>query len=181
MGQHSSPDQGPFYRSVARWLMPWIAAAIVVGIVVWVSAGTFGNEGTPVSQSSPSPTPSESKSKPKSTPTPAKPSPTPKAKPSPKDTLITKGISLQVLNAANDMDATNQIAHQLRDLGFQVVAVEDSLSNNAETHVYWANAGAQEAARRLATKMGWLAGPVPSSLSLSAEVDLHVLVGADES
>lgn len=180
MGRHSSPEQGPFYGSVIRWFLPWAVSLIIIGVVVWVAAGTFGgDDGTPVAQSSPSPTPSRSKApveSPSPTPTP-KASPSPK--PSPSESLITKGVTLQVLNASGDSDADDRIADRLDQLGFEVVTVEDSLSDLTETHVYWAHPGAQAAARALAKKMGWIAEAQPSELSLSAEVDLHILVGAD--
>jgi LytR cell envelope-related transcriptional attenuator len=179
MGRHSSPDQGPFYGSVARWFAPWAGALVVVGVVVWFAAGTFGgDDGKPVVQASPSPTPEET---PEASPS---PSPTPKASPSPKPsktgTLITDGVTLQVLNASGDSDADDRIAAKLERLGFEIVTVEDSLSSFTETHVYWAHPGAQAAARALADKLGWIAEAQPAELSLSAEVDLHILVGADE-
>jgi hypothetical protein len=179
VGRHSSPDQGPFYASVLRWSLPWLAALVVVGAVVWVAAGAFGgDDGKPVVQNSPSPTPTPAETT-TATPSPsAKPSPSPK--PSPSDALITKGITMQVLNASSDSDADDRVAARLEKLGFEVVTVEDSLSSFSETHVYWAKPGAQDAARALADKMGWIAEAQPDDLSLSAEVDLHILVGDDE-
>jgi hypothetical protein len=84
------------------------------------------------------------------------------------------------LNASGDTDAADRIAGKLERLGFEVVTVEDSLSSFNETHVYWAHPEAQKAAEALADRLGWIAEAQPDELSLSAEVDLHILVGSDE-
>lgn len=40
MGQHSSTEQWPFYRSVVGWFLPWLVIAAVLGTAVWIAVGT---------------------------------------------------------------------------------------------------------------------------------------------
>jgi hypothetical protein len=191
MGKHSSPQQFHFYRSLVGWLLPWLMIAAVVGIAVWVTVDAIGGkevQGTPLAQTtttSPSPKPTQAST------LPASPSPSPKAKSSPsnkpspraskapsKHRLITAGITVQVLNATSVADADDRMADRLASLGFDVIALDGSSKEYSQTTVYWAVASAEDAAKRLAAKFGWLAAPKPDNLS--TQVSIHVVVGSDE-
>ena len=84
-----------------------------------------------------------------------------------------------MLNATDDDLADDRMADRLAKLGFRIVAVEESLSRFPETKVFYANAGARDAAEALADKFDWVAAQQPADLNLSLTVDLHVLVGDD--
>lgn len=187
MGKHTSRENWPYYRSLVGWAVPWALGAVVVGVGLWAGLGALsGNEidkppatawATPTS----TPTPSET-----TAPTPkGRRSNTPKSpgdhkKPKPAETeLITEGLTVQVLNSTLVAGAARDLAEHLEGLGFSIVAVGDALRGLPRTSVYWSSGEAEPAARRLASRFGWLAGPQP--LNLSNAIDLHVVVGADGS
>jgi LytR cell envelope-related transcriptional attenuator len=210
MGRHSSDRQLRFYRSVAGWFLPWALVAAVAVTAMWIAVDAIGQEdldarppagaagGRDPSPSS-SPTPSSSPS----------PSATPSARstPSPgggggdnagpragngenggngddggqasdrRPPLITDGVSVQVLNGTSSAAAADRMAARLQDLGFAIEVVAGATPYD-QTAVFWSADSAAPAARRLASRFGWIAGPKPANLS--ADVDLHVVVGADE-
>lgn len=187
MGKHSSPEQGPFYRSVVAWLFPWVLIGIFVLAAVYVAVDVVGKDDTkiiPVAGSS-------SDSSPEETPEPVEsetPEPVASMTPEPKDTkkpkpdiekpLITEDITVQVLNGTASTEADDAMADRLSSAGFDVVAVQGSSKEYTQTTVYWSFPEAQEAAERLAEKFGWLVDIRPSNLS--STVDIHVVVGSDE-
>lgn len=187
MGRHSKGGQGPFYRSLLGWFLPWLLIALVVGVAIWFWVNALGGEEIQPSTAdrSPSPSPSAEPSPtetelvlatPKAT---ASKTPKPKASKEPKDVaLITEGINVQVLNGTADTLADDEVAETLTGLGFSVEAIDDSSKGYAQTTVFWSYPEAQTAAERLATRMGWLAQPKPENLSDT--VALHVVVGEDE-
>lgn len=185
MGRHSTGSQWYFYRSLATWIAPWFLVASLAGAAVWITVSALGEgtQGEPPSQSaatdSPTPTPTLS-------PTPT-PTPTPTKKPPPKKTrkkenqpppLITAGITVQVLNGTGVADANDRLADRLTALGFDVINLEGANRAYSETTVFWSFPEAEPAARALAARFGWVSAPKPSNLS--TQVDLHVVVGADE-
>lgn len=186
MGRHSSPDQGPFYRSIVVWLLPWLMIAAVVLVAVWIAIDAVGGsdlEATPVARA----TPTEKATK-SASPTPevtpvetAEPTETPEEEPKQdkKVALITDDVTVQVLNATAAPDADDRMADRLSSLGYEVVAIEGSSKQYSETTVFWSFPEAQQAAEALAERFGWVAQPKPDNLSPT--VDLHVVVGADES
>lgn len=185
MGRHSSPEQGPFYRSFVGWLLPWfmIAAVVLIAVVVAVDAvGGDDLDTPPVAQNTESDV--EESPTPQPTPTPeATPTVTPKPKKTPKQddeqvALITEDITVQVLNGTGSTDADDRMAERLGELGYEVVAIEGSSKQYSETTVFWSFPDAREAAEALAERFGWIAQPKPANLS--STVDLHVVVGADE-
>jgi hypothetical protein len=189
MGRHSSVEQAPFLRSLMGWFLPWVlvAAVAIAAVVVGVSAlgqdelaanaPGSGQRAAPAG-SSPSPSPS--------TPEPGRPSPapTPKKAPKPEPTkeprrpLITDGVSVQVLDAAEAMAATDALVERLERLGFEIAVVGSASRLYDETTVFWSSADSQEAGEALAERFGWLSEPKPGNLSSS--VDLHLVVGGDE-
>ncbi len=182
MGRHSNPDQGPFLRSVAGFILFWVFIAGVVGAAVWLAVDLIGGDevkGNPTAQESPTPRSSPSPTKSDlviATPTPeetkAQESPTPKPE------LITEGINVQVLNGTSDLDADDRMADRLAGLGFTIEAVEGSSKSYDETTVYWSYPEAEDAARALAERFGWLVDEKPANLSDT--VAIHVVVGGDE-
>lgn len=91
--------------------------------------------------------------------------------------LITDGVSVQVLNGTSSPTAADAMAARLQDLGFTIEVVAGATPYD-QTTVFWSSESTGPAARRLASRFGWIAGPKPANLS--AAVDLHVVVGADE-
>lgn len=181
MGRHSSSRQWGFYRSLLSWSFPWLVMATVAGIAVWFAVAALGRDelsppDPPQAQTavveesaspSPSPTPELVEPMPSISVAPAKPVPP----------LITD-VSVQVLNATAATDAGDEMAQRLTDLGFEIVTVQPAGQSYELTTVFWSHEGAAEAARALAERYGWEAAPRPENLS--PEVDLHVIVGADQ-
>jgi len=186
MGRHSSPQQGPFYRSIIGWLLPWLMIAAAVVVAVYIAIDAVGKDDTkiPVARSSSS-QPVETQEptvEPEETAT-LEPEPEETKEPEPEETeepdeLITEDITVQVLNGTASTEADDAMADRLSSLGYEVVAVEGSSKQYSETTVFWSFPAAQEAAERLAEKYDWLAAAKPSNLS--STVDLHVVVGSDE-
>jgi hypothetical protein len=177
MGRRSSPNQWPFYRSVLSWFVPWALVAVMVGIGVWIAvdglSGGASNGKPALAHGSPPVTRSNG---PTPTPTTAT-SPSPTHSHRPKPPLITKGITVQVLDATSDPAAGQRMATRLAHLGFQIAVVGPSSSPYPKTTVYWAYPSAKPAAQALAARFGWIAAPKPANLS--PQVALHVVVGAD--
>lgn len=189
MGRHSKHEQGPFYRSLLGWLLPWILIALVVGVAIWFVVNAIGGDGVEPSSAdaSPSPSPSAEPSpteteivvaSPKPSPT-KEPKPTPTKSKKPKEVaLITEGINIQVLNGTTDSLADDALADRLERLGYRIEAMDDSSRAYARTTVFWSYPEAQRAGEALAARMGWVVRPKPDNLS--ATVALHVVVGEDE-
>lgn len=188
MGRHSSSEQGPFYRSLLGWFLPWILIAAVVGVSVWFLVNAIGGDevtpsaadATPSPTSLPTPSPTETEivvASPQPTRTAPKPKPT-KSKEPKEVALITEGMNVQVLNGTGDTSADDAVAETLADLGFRIEAIDDSSKAYSRTTVFWSYPEAQKAAEALASRMGWIAQPKPENLS--ATVALHVVVGEDE-
>lgn len=184
MGRHSAGEQGPFYRSVLGWFLPWLLIAAVVGVAVWILVNMVGGDESkpPVADRSPSasPTPSPTETEiaiATPSPTPSEPEPGDSPKPKPVR-LITEGINVQVLNGTSDTAADDALADRLAGLGFTIEAIEDSSVRYPRTTVFWSYPEAQEAAEALAARFDWVAEEKPANLSDT--VALHVVVGEDE-
>lgn len=188
MGKHSSPEQGPFYRSFVAWLFPWLLIGIFVLAAVYVAVDVVGKDDTkitPAAETSRTDTTPEVTQEPVES---ATPEPVASKTPEPEDTkepktedakpLITEDITIQVLNGTASTEADDAMADRLSTAGFDVVAVQGSSKQYTQTTVFWSFPEAQEAAERLADKFGWLVDIRPSNLS--STVDIHVVVGSDE-
>ena len=187
MGRHSSESQIPFYRSFAKWLVPWLVIALIAGVAVWLGVGALGKgpleTPSPAADSSPSESPSTEAS---ITPTPTpevEPTPTPTPKPKPEETPETSapkgnGLTVQVLNGTGVEEANDRVADELEALGYVIVNLEGASKAYSSTTVYWSYEKARKPAQRLATHFGWEVGPKPDNLS--STVALHIIVGADE-
>lgn len=187
MGRHSSPEQGPFVRSVLTWFLPWALLGAVALTAVWFAVDAVGRDEL---ETRPPPPSVEASATPTPTPTPS-PSPeaTPEDEPSatataqPRATkeatteLITD-VTVQVLNGTSSSEADDAMADRLARLGFDVIAIDSANTSYPQTTVFWSYPQAQEAAQRLAARFGWAADVKPDNLS--TQVALHVVVGADE-
>ena len=183
MGRHSSGRTGPFLLSLLGWLLPYLLIAAVVGVGVWIVADYMGRDDTePRAASEERPDTEPTSEAPVNTPTVETPTedPSPKKEEPKKDRvpLITKGVTVQVLNGSNDPQAGEVMAERLRKLGYQVAAVEFSSAPYEKTTVFWSFPDAEDAARALAAKYDWDAKPKPANLAET--VSLHVVVGRDE-
>ena len=193
-GRHSTGDDGAYLRSLIGWFVPWAIVALAVGagivfLVDWVGAPEV--RPPPASHLGVSPSPTSSAEVVVATPSP-EPSPTPSPKqsptPSPKPSsteedrrdvkLITKDVNVQVLNASSDPDAAERMAQRLTALGFRIESIESASTDYEETTVFWSYAEARRAGLALAERFDWTAEEKPENLS--AEVAVHVVVGADE-
>lgn len=184
MGRHSAPGRGPFVRSLLAWVLPWVLLAGVIGSAVWIALGELGGEAL---KSPPAGRPAH-RSEPGSTDALARPSPSPalspneapatQAVPSGRAVPNGAGITVQVLNGSSAAGAAERVADELAQLGYTIVAVQGSSAAYEVTTVFWSSEQARAAAQELAAYMGWPAEAKPANLS--AAVDLHVVVGADE-
>jgi LytR cell envelope-related transcriptional attenuator len=176
LGRHSSGERGSYVRSVLGWILPWVVLAVIVGAAVWFAVGAVSGDAGRVqntsSDTNPTPTPTDP------------PSPTPTELPSPTEEptepadggakLITKGVTVQVLNGTGGIaNAAANMADRLARLGFRIFAIQTGLTTD-ETVVYFTGEEDREAAEALARRFGWAFGPSPASLS--GDVDLHVVV-----
>jgi hypothetical protein len=185
MGRHSSPEQWPFYRSVAGWFLPWVMVAGVVGVALWVAIASLGGDDgvSPALSRERSPSPRTETVAPVTPPTetvkPKKEKP-PKVEETepPEEELITDGISVQVLNASGVPGAEEPITTELTELGFEIVTVVDASRIYEETTVFWSTNESRPAAEALASRFEWIAESKPANLS--ADVSVHVVVGQDE-
>jgi hypothetical protein len=187
MGRHSSESQAPFYRSFAKWLVPWLVAALIVGIGVWMGVGALGSgpleSQSPASDNEPTESPSVEET-PSPTPEPEPtPEPTPEPEPEPDETPKAtapngKGLTVQVLNGTGVAEANDRVAGELEKLGYEIVNLEGASKGYSSTTVYWSYPKARKPAVRLAAHFGWEVGPKPENLS--STVALHIIVGADE-
>lgn len=184
MGRHSSPNQWPFYRSVAGYFFPWVLVAAVIVAATWIAISSVGGEDFDqrrpnAGATGPTESPSPEESEPEATPT-STPEPTETAAPTEDPTveLITEGVTVQVLNATDDDAAGDAMAERLADLGYQVIAINAAVGEYPTTTVLWSADEWQDAAEALATRFGWLSEPKPENLS--DQVAIHVVVGDDE-
>jgi hypothetical protein len=92
--------------------------------------------------------------------------------------LITRGVTVQVLNAARSGAATSRVVRLLRRAGLNVVVVNPAAVRYRATTVLWSRAEGRPAATALAERYGWRAAHKPRNLSGS--VTMHVVVGLDE-
>jgi hypothetical protein len=101
----------------------------------------------------------------------------PSAPAAPAQKLITRDVSVQVLNATRVGRADDRMVRRLRVLGYQVLAVHPAASSYRRTTVFWSRPSGRAAATALAQRFGWRAERRPRNLSPS--VTIHVVVGRD--
>lgn len=188
VGRHSAGDQTAFFRSAALWFLPWVVVAVVALAAVWIAVDALGNDVQPVpvkpqkKAEAPVDDPSPSESVAEET---DEPSPSPEPSKSPKEddddedkaTLITEGVTVQVLNGTSDAEADDRVAEQLEHLGYKIEAINPYLAR-PDTIVFFSSKESQKAAEALAEHFEWPVQPKPEDLS--SEVSIHIIVGADE-
>jgi hypothetical protein len=96
----------------------------------------------------------------------------------PTPSLTTRGVSVQVLNAARSRSTTLGVVGRLRRAGFNVAVINPAAVRYRRTTVFWSRAAGKPAAVALAERYGWKAAHKPRNLSRS--VTIHVVVGTDE-
>ena len=190
MGRHSSSNQTHFYRSLFGWVGLWVMVGLTAGVGVWFLVTTIGGGETPTLAVGEQQSHESSEAEPEAEPEPepsvsglrvAKEDKTaPRASTSREKApeLVTDGVTVQVLNGTMNGGAGESMSKRLTDLGFTVVAVEESSKVYSETTVLWSTEQGRKAAEALAENFGWIAEPKPANLSDS--VTFHVVVGADE-
>ena len=158
--------------------MPWaVVAALVVAGLWWYFGRPEGGglaaqtaaSAEPESSSTPTPTPGSTPGRQEGTDGGQGGEPRP---------LITKGVSIQVLDSVGSKKALDRMVERLTALGFSVPFEAEASTTYGATTVFWSYSEAKGAARRLAERFGWDAGPKPGNLS--TDVALHVVVGRDE-
>lgn len=160
--------------------MPWVLIVAVAGTAVWVAVDAVGRDedvtdGAPRAAATSTPS-----SSPPATATPGGPDAGGTGTGTQDDDveLITKDVTVQVLNASSASGAGDAMSQRLADLGFEVVVVSTASSRYTETTVFWSRLATREVAVRLAARYGWVALSKPGNLS--GDVSIHVVVGEDE-
>jgi len=166
-----------FYRSVTKWVLPWVLIAALVGAGLWFVVRREPGRVTAEPSSAASPTPAENAG-----PT-LSPSPSPAEETEEQDDgqarpLITDDVTVQVLDSIGSAGAQDRMVDRLVALGFEVPFVAGASTTYPSTTVFWSYPEAEAAARRLAERFGWKVGPKPGNLS--SGVMIHVVVGRDE-
>ncbi len=183
MGQHSSGNSWPYVRSMIGWFLPWVLIAGVVAMAVWVAVDVVGKEPegpqtaavTDTQVETPEPAPEETESE---EPIPEPAETLEEIIETPEPELITEGITVQVLNGTPDDAVDERVADELAQMGFEIIAIQDSSRTYSETTVFYSNPESEESATALAEQEGWVVEPKPENLS--SDVDIHVVVGVDE-
>jgi hypothetical protein len=184
MGQHSSPEQWPFYRSVVGWFLPWVMVAGVVGVALWVAVASLGGDdgASPALSRDRSPSPKTEVVAPVVPPTetakPKKEKPPKPEETEAEEELIVDGITVQVLNASGTPGAEDPVTTELTELGFEIVTVVDASKIYEETTVFWSTNESRPAAEALAARFDWIVESKPANLSV--DVSVHVVVGRDQ-
>jgi hypothetical protein len=173
------------------WALPWLLIVTVIVIALLVAIQMVGDD--PVRTSGPQDASAQASPEPTETAAPndqeneaessdEQPEKDKKKKEPPRDPtdqpesdLVTKGVTVQVLNGSGDAAADDLMADKLARLGYTVVAVSPAVRAYPQTVVFWVGDG-RGAATALAERFEWRAEPAPGNLS--QEVDLHVVVGA---
>jgi hypothetical protein len=102
----------------------------------------------------------------------------PTANPRRKAPLVTRGVTVQILDATKGRRADGRVARRLKRLGFSVLAMNTAVKMYDRTTVFWSRPAGRQAAVALARRFGWAARRKPRNLS--ASVTIHVVVGGDE-
>ena len=188
MGRHVDPEDDSFRRSLLRAVAGGVAAMVVTFAVVAALTMIGRDDGSggpavvltePATSPTPSPTASPTPS-PTPTPEPTEASPTPEATDEPTDAATPRPpaeVTVQVLAAGGTEEQMLEAAEVLRDLGYQVVAVQES-NRTVDTTRVLATAGAEDEGEALGTTDERF-GPVEPNDGFNPGVDLHVLVGPD--
>ncbi len=172
-------------------LVPYLGglAALVVGLAVvfWgvgqIRGGGAADEQPTVSAPTTPAATTPATSTPVGTPSPtdgATPTATPTGPATPTEptaTLAPADVSVQVLDATGGEGGAAEVAADLQDAGYEVVAENAAVTTYEQTTVFYTE-DRQDAARQIADEFGY---PVVEAKpdNLSSSVDVHVVVGQD--
>lgn len=187
MARHVDPDDTSFRRSLLRAAAGGVAALVLTFAItaVLMRTGQIGDRGGPamVLTAPPSdavatvpafPTPSP---EPEPELEPTQPPTTPAPEPTEASEIPVAGISVQVLEQVGAEAQAAEAAQVLRQLGYNVVAV-NTTDRQVDTTTVLASAGYAEAAEQL-QQSDERFGVVTANDGFSEDVHLHVIVGAD--
>ncbi|MGI8575977.1 MAG: LytR C-terminal domain-containing protein [Egibacteraceae bacterium] len=185
MGRHAHPDSRSFYRSLSRASVRvgMIALAMVIGVGVVASYALNGPERAStaeqvLAESTTAPAKGQAPNKPAGAT--ARPRQRPQRQdlpPPPVNAQAPDETSVQVLDSVGDPAVTEQVVGVLQDLGYQIAAVNPSVREYKNTTVFHSK-GHRPDALALSTRDPRFS-EVGTNDSLSQQVDLHVVVGAD--
>lgn len=188
MARHVDPDDHSFRRSLLRAA----AGGLVALVVTFAITGILTRLGRDDGQSGPAvfltATPTEvaqaeiteTSPPPASEPPSPTPEPSPRAVPTPAEVTEqpdTAGVTVQVLYNGADDTVAAEAAEALRELGYDVVAVNDTEHTADATTVLY-SPGQEQAAEDLREIDGRFGLVEPNTIFVES-VNLHVLVGPD--
>ena len=161
------------------------AAACSLSVLLGIGIGVMGQRRVPEQQSVRLSSAPERRDRATEQETSTGPTETPPSQAPPRESagepgraLITRGVTVQVLNAARSRAVTSRVVRRLRRAGLNVVVVNPAAVRYRATTVLWSRAEGRPAAAALAERYGWRAAHKPRNLSRS--VTIHVVVGTDE-
>lgn len=175
MGRHTLPDERGFWRSVLFFALKWIGVVALPVLAIWgiwrLARGP-DEPPSPAAVTSPSPSPP-----PSPIPSP-EPSPSPELSPSPSPSPPPRASGrLQVLNGSSTPGRGQQAAQQLREAGFEIVAVQQAARRYDRTTVFF-QPGFRPMAEQAAQVVGaTVIEPAPSNLD--RDIPVTVVVGED--
>lgn len=187
MTQHDAdePEWRLWWR---RGFAAFLVLALLIGLYLSFRPAGFEDEPELAGEAEPSANPSEPTPTP--APTPTAPPSEPAAEPTEDEGLTPKEAedliaaarppeetSVQLLDAGGGSDAVNEAAEVLRELGYDVVAINPSRTEYDTTTVLFTE-GNQAEAQALPARDERFAAVAPNE-RLSDGVDVHVVVGSD--
>lgn len=101
----------------------------------------------------------------------------PEGEPGASPTAVPSGVTVQVLDGVGDEERSRSAAARLEELGYEVVAVNLSSRQAAETSVLYTQGNRAAAEQLVASDPRFRA--VEANDRFAADVTLHVVVGAD--
>ena len=175
MGRHSARDDRAFYRSLSTRLLPWVLFAAVAAASAWVAIDA-GDAPTPAESASHATSPRETPTSDERADGVDERKRGRKREDRSRD-LRGRGASVQVLDGTGGAGGTGRVEKKLERLGFDVVTL-NRYDESRRSLVFWSARKTKRLAKALADLLGWEAKKKPPDLS--PEVDLHVLVSAEE-
>ena len=188
MARHVDPNDTSFRRSLLRAAAGGVAALVLTFAItaVLTRTGQIGDGGGPamILTAPPSDVPTVVAAETTDPPTPEpelEPSQPPPTTPAPEPTEVTEepvtGVTVQVLEQVGAEAQAAEAAEVLRQLGYDVVAV-NTTDRQVDTTTVLASPGYAEAAEQLKS-LDARFGVVAANDGFSPDVNLHVIVGAD--
>lgn len=158
-----------------------VALIVVLGLVAFGISRLIGNKGVDSTSNATSPTPTTT---PTTTPTPAEtsgtPTPTTKLTPTPtKTAVVTKNLTLQVLNGAGIAGAGKKAADFLTGLGYNVVSTGNADNFDYQQTEIQIKSGKASLLATLKKDLSanYTVGATSTDLSASSSADAVVIVG----